>query len=99
MGTELLEVGFFFFLLWEDIPQQQININSELQVITLKITFHKPVNICSTSIYPHDPINNQKLNKLIEQIPKLHILLGDFNSHYAIWGCLKINEKAWIWRR
>ena len=33
----------------------------------------------------------QKLDKLIEQIPKPHILLGDFNSRNTIWGCQKTN--------
>ena len=79
MDTELLEV----FILIKDIPQQQINIDSELQVIAVKITLHKPVNICSIYIPPHDPINDKNLDKLIEQIPKLHILLGDPSN---MWG-------------
>ena len=62
-------------------------------MIAVKTTLYKPVNICSIYIPPHDPINDQKL-KLIEQIPKPHILLGDLNSHNTIWGCLKTNKKG-----
>ena len=47
----------------------------------------------SIYILPYDPINDKKL-KLIEQIPKLHILLGDLNSHNIIWGCLQTNKKG-----
>ena len=65
----------------------------ELQVIAVKTTLHKPVNICSIYIPPHDPINDKKLNKLIEQNLKLHILLGDLNSHNTVWGCLETNKK------
>ena len=77
---------------------QQININSELQVIALKATLHKPINICCIYLPPHDPIHNQKLDKLIEQIPKPHILLGDFNSHNTVWGCQKTTKRAQIWK-
>ena len=72
--------GSVSILVRKDIPQHQININSELQVITVRTTLHKPVNIYSIYISPHDPINNTKLNKLI-QIPQPHILLGNLNSH------------------
>ena len=95
MGTELLEVSLFSL----DIHPQQINIDSELQVIAVKTTVHKPVNICSIYVPPHHPINDKKHNKLIEEIPKFHLLLGDLNSHNTIWGCLKTNKRARIWRR
>ena len=78
--------GSVSILVRNDILLQQINIDSELQVIVAKITLHKPVNICSIYIPPHDPINDKRLNKLIEQIPKPHILQGDLNSHNTIWG-------------
>ena len=70
--------GGISILVRKDIPQHQININSELQVIPVKATLHKPINICCIYLPPHDPLHNQKLYKLIEQIPKPHILLGDF---------------------
>ena len=78
----------------KDVPQNQIRIDRDLQVIAVKVTLHKSINICSIYIPPHDPINESKLNKLIEQIPKPHILLGDFNSHNTVWGCLQNNKKG-----
>ena len=68
--------------------------HSELQVIAVKATLHKPINICCIHLPPHDPIHNQKLDKLIVQIPKPHILLGDFNCHNTIWGCQKNQQKG-----
>ena len=32
------------------------------------------------------------MNKLIEQIPKPHLLLGDLNSHSTVWGYQKTNK-------
>ena len=81
-------------LIRKNIPQQQINIDSELQVIADKTTLHKSVDICSIYILSHDPINDKNLDKLIEQISKPHILLGDLNSHNTLWGCLRTNKKG-----
>ena len=77
-----------------DIPQHQIHIDTELQAIVVKATLHKLINICNISIPPHDPIRDTKINKLIEQIPKPHLLLGDLNSHSTVWGCQKTNKKG-----
>ena len=74
--------------------RHQININSGLQVIAVKATLHKPINICSIYLPPHDPLHNQKLDKLIEQIPKPYISLGDFNSLSTIWGVPKKQQKG-----
>ena len=62
-------------------------------MIAVKTTLHKPVNICSIYIPPHNPINNEKLNKQ-NKFLNPHILLGDINSHNTIWGCLKTNKKV-----
>ena len=86
--------GGVSILVRKDIPQHQITIDSDLQVIAVKATLHKPVNICSIYIPPHDSINETTLTKLIDQIPKPHLLLGDLNSHNTIWGCLKTNKKG-----
>ena len=85
--------GGVSILVRKDVPQQQIN-DSELQVIAVKTTLHKSINICSIYIPPLDLINDKNLDKLIEQIPKPHILLGDLNSYNTIWGCLKTNKKG-----
>ena len=86
--------GGVSILVRKDMHQQQTNIDIEFQVIAVKTSLHKPLNICSIYIPPHDAINNKKLNKLIEQIPKPHILLGDLNSHNTKWGCLKTKKKG-----
>ena len=52
--------GDVSILVRKDILQQQINIDSELQVIAVKTALHKPVNICSIYIPAHDPMNDKK---------------------------------------
>ena len=53
--------GCVSILVGKDIPQQQINIGREFLVIAVKTTPHKPVNIWSIYIPPHDPINDKNL--------------------------------------
>ena len=54
--------GGVSILVRKDVPQNQISIDSDLQVIAVKVTLHKSINICSIYIPPHDPINESKLN-------------------------------------
>ena len=65
-------------LIWKDIPKNKININTYLQAIAVSATLHKTITICSLYILPHNPINENELNNLIEQLPKPFILMGDF---------------------
>ena len=67
-----------------DMPQHQIHIDIELQAIAVKATLQKPINIYNIYIPPHNPISDAKINKLIEQIPKPYLLLGDLNNHSTV---------------
>ena len=40
------------------------------------------------------PIDIKKLDQVIDQLPKPFILMGDFNSHHILWGCLNTNDKG-----
>ena len=42
------------------------------------------------------PINIKKLDQLIDQLLKPIILMGDFNSHHTLWGCLNTIDKGRI---
>ena len=86
--------GGVSILIRKDIPQNKISINTHLQAITVSATLHKTVTICSLYIRPHDPINENEFNNLIEQLPKPFILMGDFNSHNIIWGSKTTNKRG-----
>ena len=81
-------------LIRNDISQHQIPTDTELQAIAVKATQHKPINISNIYITPYDPISDTKINKLIEQIPKPHLLLGDLNNYNTIWKHHKNNKKG-----
>ena len=81
-------------LVTNDIPQHQILIDTKLQAIAVKAMLHKPINICNIYIPPHNPISDTKINKLIEQIPKTYLLMGNLNSHSTVWRYQKTNKKG-----
>lgn len=58
----------------------------KLQAVAVKTTLHRAVDICSIFIKLHNPINKNKLNGLMEQLPKHFTLLGYFNSHNYYMG-------------
>ena len=96
IDTEQRASGGVSILIRKDIPQNKININTHLQAIAVSATLHKTVTICSLYIPLHDPINENELNNLIEQLPKPFILMGDFNSYNIIWGSKTTNKRDWI---
>ena len=71
----------------KDIPYSKINITTNIQAVAIKAKLHKAVNICSIYIPPTDDIDKNELKKLIDQLPRPFILLGDFYSHNTLWGC------------
>ena len=88
--------GGVSILIRKDFPQNKININTHLQAIAVSATLHKTITIFSLYIPPHDPINENELNNLIEQLPKPFILMADFNSHNIIWGSKTTNKRGQI---
>ena len=69
-------------------------LDTKLQAIVVK-----PINICNIYIETHDPLSDTKINKLTEQIPKPHLLLGDLNSHSMGVSKKKTIKKAKILKK
>ena len=81
--------GGVLVLIRKDIPHSKINITTNIQAVAIKATLHKAIYIP-----PSDDIDKNELKKLIDQLPRPFILLGDFNSHNTLWGCKDTNKKG-----
>lgn len=64
-----------------DYPCEQIPIYSNLEVIAVQITLESKISICNIYIPNQTSFNTSDIDNIIKQLPKLFILLGDFNSH------------------
>ena len=68
-------------LIQNDILHSKINITTHIQAVAIKDILQKAVNICSIYVPPSDDSDMNELKKLIDQLPRLFILFGDFNRH------------------
>ena len=78
------------------IPQSQIQLNTNIQAVAVKVTLHKTIHVCSIYLPPGDPFNIAELEHLIVQLPKPFIIMADFNSHSNVWGCRDTDQKGRI---
>ena len=69
-----------------NIPHSEITLNTNMQAVTISATLHKTITVCSVYIPPNEEPKELELNKLIEQLPRSFVIMGDFNSHNEIWG-------------
>ena len=76
------------------VPHCTINVNTSLQATAVSISLNKTITICSVYFPPSIPIDSNKLDELIDQLPKPFILMGDFNAHSSLWGCRDTNVKG-----
>ena len=69
------------------IPQEHMNLQSNLQSKTVKVAFKHPLSITSIYIPEADwrNINKNDIKNLIQSIPNPKIITGDWNARNTIW--------------
>ena len=87
--TENRASGGVSILVNENIPQSIVTLNTNLQA-------HKTITLCSVYLPPrnHFNFNPKDLQNVIDQLPSLCILMGDFNGHHTLWGCEDVNNRG-----
>ena len=76
------------------VPHSQVNLNTPLQAVAVRVTLHKTITVCSVYLPPNIPIQHDDLNNLIKQLPEPFILLGDLNGHNPLWGSSDKNPRG-----
>ena len=89
-GTQNPETGRFrggvAILVKHNTPYTQINLQTELQAIAIKIQLDKLYTVCSIYLPPQANIHRAQLENLIQQLPQPYLLLGDLNARHPLWG-------------
>ena len=78
------------------VPHSQFDLNSNLQAVAVNVTLSKKITICSIYLPPSDVLSKNSLVNLIDQLPQPFMLVGDFNGHSKVWGCLDTNNRGEI---
>ena len=68
-----------------NIPQSEIQLNTNLQAKAVEVTLNKPITICSIYIAPDENFTKQQLIDLRNQLNPPFFILGDFNAHSPLW--------------
>lgn len=87
--------GVVIYIKPHTIPEE-IKLNTNLEAIAIKIKFPFSITMCNIYIPNSHRLDKQEFNKLIEQLPKPYIILGDFNSHHFYWGSNKCDSRGKI---
>ena len=76
--------GGVAILVRNNIPHSPININSNLQVVAVRITSNKPFTLCTIYLPPLSTWTAADLQSAVQQLPQPVLLLGDFNAHSTV---------------
>ena len=72
----------------------EVHLNTPLQAVAARVTLNKVVTFRSIYLPPSDHVAKTDLINLIEQLPSLFVLLGDFNGHSPFWGNESYNSRG-----
>jgi ribonuclease HI len=78
------------------VPHTVLQLNTNLQAVAVKVTLHRTVTICSVYIPPKYKLRLDEIDQLANQLPTPFLLLGDFNAHSNLWGCVDANRLGGI---
>ncbi|GBN41236.1 hypothetical protein AVEN_78761-1 [Araneus ventricosus] len=75
-------------------PSTPLNLHTSLQAVAVQIHVRTLVTVFCVYLPPHDIINRQDLDTLVDQLPTPFILLGDFNGYSTLWGSDVTNSRG-----
>lgn len=85
--------GGVMLMVKNNLPSEEIIINSNYQVVAATITLDRKICVCSIYL-PEDTVSAMEIRNILHQLPHPVILLGDFNAHNVIWGCQRTCRKG-----
>ncbi|KAL4096620.1 hypothetical protein QTP88_021539 [Uroleucon formosanum] len=80
----------------DSYSSEEILINTPLESVTISIQLKQKITICNFYLSNQSPFTEADLKNIIQQLPPPFILLGDFNSHNKLWGCISTNTRGKI---
>ena len=64
----------------------EINLNTELQAVAVKLKVHRKITLCSVYVTRSQIVTEQMMTELVRQLPPSVIIMGDFNAYHQLWG-------------
>jgi hypothetical protein len=86
--------GCSTILVRDNILHSYVNLNTDLQVVAVRITLDKTITLCSVYIPPNSSLSLTQLKHLADQLPTLFIIMGGFNGHNPLRGSKTTTDKG-----
>lgn len=80
----------------ESLNPVEIQLQTSLQAIAVKVILAKPTVICSFYVQEKDRVTKAQIQNLINQLGDHYILGGDMNGHNPLWGHSDYNSLGTI---
>ena len=82
----------------KEVAPIPVKIKTNFQAVAISVKLHKRITIVSIYIPPgvSGDFTEGELEKLIDQLPKPYMILGDFNAHNTLWFGKKVNGRGTI---
>ena len=77
----ILYLGEAAILISQRVVHTELTLNSLLHATAATVTLNKTFTICSIYLTPSENISKPILEKLIDQLSRPFLLVGDFNAH------------------
>jgi exonuclease III len=81
-------------LIRKDVPYSILPLNTALQAVACRVSTFRPITLCSLYLPPSSSWRHSDLLSLVSQLPPPVLLMGDFNAHNSLWGCVDTNAKG-----
>ena len=80
-------------LIHKSYNYETIPLNTTLQACAAKIYVDNMYTVCSIYL-PHEQVRKHQIIRIIEQLPRPFLIMGDMNARSPLWGDTVRNEKG-----
>ena len=78
--------GGVAMLIRNNIPYTVLTVQTDLQVIAVRLQLDRLYTICSIYIPPNSNLTLTQMQNLTRQLPEPCLILGDYNARSPLWG-------------
>jgi len=81
-------------LINSSLPHGQLNLQTSLQAVAIRVTCRKTITVCSIYLPPSMVFDTNDFYDFLQQLPPPILITGDFNSQSTLWGCTKLDRRG-----
>ena len=77
------------------VPASRLTIQSTLQAVAARVhVADLEITTCSLYLPPGEAFPGTELRQLVQELPSPVLVVGDFNAHSTVWGCITTGTRG-----